>query len=432
MPVPARSKAFHHFARTGALSGILLLGATGLALLCANSPLANQYSDFFHQTVSVGPRGHQLELSVLGWINDGLMALFFLLVGLEIKREFQVGELASLRHAALPLIAAIGGMAVPALVYWLVNPVGPSASGWAIPMATDIAFALGILTLLGDRIPIGIKVFLTALAIVDDMGAVLIIAFFYSGALHAAPLAMGAGALLVLMALNRSGVRRVSPYLLAGVVLWVALHEGGIHATVAGVIVALTIPTRTRIDTGEFSRRARLLLDEFDRTETGDGLVITSKGQQEALFALEREAEGVQAPLLRLEHGIQSLVQYGIMPLFAFANAGVSFTASGDLPLFTSATLGIVLGLVIGKPVGILLFTWAAVRWKLGVLPNRASTRSLVGVACLGGIGFTMSLFIGALAFDATLLVPAKVGILIGSAISALLGTAFLLSARAR
>jgi NhaA family Na+:H+ antiporter len=201
---------------------------------------------------------------------------------------------------------------------------------------------------------------------------------------------------------------------------------------VAGVLVALTIPTRTRIDTGEFSQRARRLLDEFDRTETGDGLVLTSKGQQEALFALEREAESVQAPLLRLEHGIQRLVQFGIMPLFAFANAGVPFATPGDVPLFSSATLGIVLGLVIGKPAGILLFTWAAVRSKVGVLPARASIRSLVGVAFLGGIGFTMSLFFAALAFEASLLPAAKIGILIGSALSALLGTVFLLGDRRR
>ena len=428
--MPASLKAFQYFVRTGSLSGILLLGATALALLCANSPFADAYFAFLSQRITVGLADHPLELSLLGWINDGLMAAFFLLVGLEIKRELQVGELASLRHAALPIAAAAGGMVVPAIIYWSVNAGSPEARGWGIPTATDIAFALGILTLLGDRIPLGLKVFLTALAIVDDMGAVVVIALFYSGALHPLPLAVGAAAVLALVLMNRLGLRQVTPYLLGGGVLWLALHEGGIHATVAGVLVAMTIPTRTRSNTAEFSLRARELVAEFDRTETGDGLVITSKGQQEALFALEREAESVQAPLLRLEHGMQPLVQFGIMPLFAFANAGVPLGGQGGVPLFTSATLGIVLGLVIGQPLGILLFSWAAVRFRLGDLPAGASWRSLAGVACLGGIGFTMSLFIATLAFDASLLTPAKTGILIGSAFSALVGIVILLRGR--
>lgn len=427
MPAPGTFKAFQYFVRTGSLSGILLLGATALALLFANSPLAGGYFGFLERRIVIGLTDHPLNLSLLDWINDGLMAVFFLLVGLEIKRELLVGELASLRQAVLPIAAAVGGMVVPAVLYLSVNPGGPAAAGWGIPMATDIAFSLGILTLLGDRIPLGLKVFLTALAIVDDMGAVLVIALFYSGALHLVPLAVGVGSVLALVAMNRLGIRQVTPYLLGGVVLWLALHEGGIHATVAGVLVAMTIPTRTRTNTAEFSERARVLVTEFDRTETGDGLVITSKGQQEALHALEREAERVQAPLLRLEHGMQPLVQYGIMPLFAFANAGVQLDGTGNTPLLTSASLGIVLGLVLGKPIGILLCSWAAVRLGLGQVPSGASWQSLGGVACLGGVGFTMSLFIAALAFDASLLPPAKTGILIGSALSASLGIAILI-----
>ena len=426
MPARFTSKAFQYFVRTGSLSGILLLGTTVLALICANSPLSDAYFGFLEYHVVIGPNDHLLDLSVLGWINDGLMAVFFLLVGLEIKRELLVGELASIRQAALPIAAAVGGMVVPAALYLAVSPGGPAAAGWGIPMATDIAFALGILTLLGERVPLGLKVFLTALAIVDDMGAVLIIALFYSGALHPLPLSIAGAALLGLLLMNRIGTRRITPYLLGGTVLWLALHEGGIHATVAGVLVAMMIPTRTRTNTAEFSERARSLLAEFDRTETGDGLVITSKGQQEALHALEQEAERVQAPLLRLEHGMQPLVQFGIMPLFAFANAGVQFGGTGNAPLLTSATLGIVLGLVIGKPLGILAFSWAAVRLRLGELPAGASWQSLGGVACLGGIGFTMSLFIAALAFQPDLQTSAKTGILIGSAVSALLGIAIL------
>ena len=430
MPAPASFRAFQYFVRTGSLSGILLLGATALALICANSPLADGYFGFLARRIVIGWSDHPLDLALLGWINDGLMAVFFLLVGLEIKRELMVGELASIRQAALPIAAAAGGMVVPAVLYWSVNPGGPAAAGWGIPMATDIAFALGILTLLGDRIPLGLKVFLTALAIVDDMGAVVVIALFYSGALHPMPLAVGAAAVLGLVVMNRLGIRRITPYLFGGAVLWLSLHDGGIHATVAGVLVAMTIPTRTRTNTAEFSERARELVAEFDRTETGDGLVITSKGQQEALHELEREAERVQAPLLRLEHGMQPLVQYGIMPLFAFANAGVQLGGTGNTPLLTSASLGIVLGLVIGKPVGILLCSWAAVRFGLSGLPTGVSWRSLGGVACLGGIGFTMSLFIAALAFDPDLLTPAKTGILIGSALSASLGIAILVRER--
>ena len=332
MPVPARFKALQYFVRTGSVSGILLLCATALALLCANSPIAETYSAFLNQKIVVGLTAHRVELSLLGWINDGLMAVFFLLVGLEIKRELQVGELASLRQAALPIGAAVGGMVIPAVLYWSVNPSRPEVAGWGIPMATDIAFALGVLTLLGNRIPLGLKVFLTALAIVADMGAVLVIALFYSSELHPIPLVVAAGTILALAMMNQVGVRRVTPYLLGGALVWLALHESDIHATVAGVLVAMTIPTRTRTNPAEFSARARALVAEFDRMEAGDSLVLTNKGQQDVLFDLEREAERVQAPLLRLEHGMQPMVQYGIMPLFAFANAGIPLGGKGPAP----------------------------------------------------------------------------------------------------
>jgi NhaA family Na+:H+ antiporter len=294
-------------------------------------------------------------------------------------------------------------------------------------MATDIAFALGVLMLLGPRIPIGLKVFLTALAIVDDMGAVAVIALFYSDSLHFMPLAIAAGCVLLLVLLNATRVRRLLPFLVVGIVLWFALHESGIHATIAGVVLALTIPVRTRINAEEFSSEARELLAEFDKAETGDLLVLTSKGQQEAIHALERASEGVQAPLLRLEHGLQPLVQYGIMPLFAFANAGVRLAGSDASPT-APVTLGIFLGLVIGKPLGITLFSWLAVRLRLAALPAETSWRALHGVAWLGGIGFTMSLFIAAQAFGGTpLLFPAKLGILLGSTLAGSVGAILLL-----
>jgi NhaA family Na+:H+ antiporter len=420
------ARPFQHFARTGATSGVLLLIATAMALIWANSPWHASYAALWESPVVVSVAGWSLELSLLAWINDGLMAAFFLLVGLEIKRELLVGELASVRQATLPIAAAIGGMVVPALLYFAVNPTGAEAAGWGIPMATDIAFALGVLMLLGPRIPLGLKVFLTALAIVDDMGAVAVIAFFYSDALHLTPLAISVGCVLLLVVLNASRVRRLLPFLVIGIVLWFALHESGIHATIAGVVLALTIPVRTRINAEEFSSQARELLVEFDKAETGDLLVITSKGQQEAIHALERASEGVQAPLLRLEHGLQPLVQYGIMPLFAFANAGVRLSG-GDASPAAPVTLGVFLGLLIGKPLGITLFSWLAVRSGLAALPAQPSWRALHGVAWLGGIGFTMSLFIAAQAFGGTPhLFPAKVGILLGSTTAGIVGALLL------
>ena len=421
------SRAFQYFAHTGSLSGVLLLASAAVALVWANSPFAESYFGLLDQRLSVGPAAHPLNLSVLQWLNDGLMAIFFLLVGLEIKREFLVGELASPRQASLPIAAAIGGMLVPALLYWVVNPSGPAAHGWAIPMATDIAFALGVLTLLGSRIPPGLKVFLTALAIVDDMGAVVVIALFYSGTPVLVPSLVAAGAVALLILLNKSGVRPVTPYLVVGVLLWLALHEAGMHATIAGVLLAMTIPSRTRINALEFSTHARGFLDEFDKAETGDLLVLTSKGQQEALHALEKASEQVQAPLIRLEHGLQPLVQYGIMPAFALANAGVRLTGAGDGALLTPVTAGVVLGLVVGKPLGIVLFSWLAVRFRLATLPSATSWRFLHGAAWIGGIGFTMSLFIAALAFEGAMLVPAKIGVLAGSTVAGLVGIGMLL-----
>lgn len=425
MTAPARFNAlkpFQTFARAGSLSGILLLLGTGLALAWANSPFHESYFSVLERRFAIGPAEHPLELSLLAWCNDALMALFFLLVGLEIKREFLVGELAAPRKAALPIAAALGGMLVPALLYWTINPSGEASGGWAIPMATDIAFALGILALLGSAVPLGLKVFLTALAIVDDMGAVIVIALFYSGTVQLVPLVVAGGCVLALSLLNLAGIRRLAPYLIVGLVLWVAVHEAGIHSTIAGVVLALTIPAHTRINAAEFSSRASELIADFDRAETGDLLVITSKGQQEAIHALEVTSEEVQAPLLQLEHSLHGLVQYAIMPVFAFANAGVRFVGI-EASFATPVTLGIAAGLIIGKPLGILLLSGLAVRLRVAVLPAETSWRLLGGAACLGGIGFTMSLFIAALAFSSPdLLRSAKIGIMAASTVAGVLG----------
>src|SRR5882672_8306021 len=322
---------FQEFFRTEAAGGALLVACAGLALAVANSAWADTYHRLLATTLTIAAGGHGLSLSVHHWINDGLMAVFFLLVGLEIKREALGGELASLRHAALPIAAALGGMVVPASIYFLANGGGIESRGWAIPMATDIAFALGALALVAPRAPNGLKIFLAALAIVDDLGAVLVIALFYTGQIVWSAMGMAALILLLLIALNLLRIRRLTPYVVLG--LWFFVHESGVHATIAGVLLAFAIPTRTRINTAEFSAKARGLLDDFDRTETGDLIVLTSKGQQDAIVGLERASEFVTAPLLRLEHALHGFSAFVVMPLFAFANAGVGLSGSSAGPV---------------------------------------------------------------------------------------------------
>jgi NhaA family Na+:H+ antiporter len=410
---------FQEFFRTEAAAGALLAICAGAALIVANSASADAYHRLWAAPLAFGVGGRTLSLTLHQWINDGLMAVFFLLVGLEIKREALAGELASPRVAALPIAGAVGGMIIPAAIYWLASGGAMEARGWAIPMATDIAFALGTLSLIAPRAPAGLKVFLAALAIVDDMGAVLVIALFYTSGLAWDALGIAGIILLLLVTLNVLRVRRLTPYLVLGLVLWFFVHESGVHATIAGVLLAWTIPTRTRINAAEFSMKARRLLDHFDRTETGDLLVLTSKGQQEAIIGLERASEEVTAPVLRLEHALHAFSAFVVMPLFAFANAGVGLSGSSG----GRVTLAVGLGLVIGKPVGITGAALAAVRLRMAALPDGVSWTALHGCAWLGGIGFTMSLFIATLAFPvAALLDSAKVGILGGSLAAGIVG----------
>jgi NhaA family Na+:H+ antiporter len=411
---------FQEFFRTEAAAGALLVICACVALVVANSAWADGYNRLWATPIAIAAGGHTLSLTLHQWINDGLMTVFFLLVGLEIKREAVAGELASRRQAALPIAAAIGGMIVPAFIYVLANGGGIEARGWAIPMATDIAFALGVLALVAPRAPSGLKIFLAALAIVDDMGAVLVIALFYTGDIAWVALGTAAIILLSLIVLNVLHVQHLTPYLVLGLGLWFYMHESGIHATIAGVLLAFVIPTRTRINAAEFSAKARGLLDHFDRTETGDLLVLTSKGQQEAIIGLERASELVTAPLLRLEHALHAFSAFGVMPLFALANAGVGLRGSPG----GRVTLAVILGLAIGKPLGITAAAFLAVKWRLAVLPAGVGWTTLHGCAWLGGIGFTMSLFIATLAFEGTpLLGLAKVGILGGSIFAGVVGT---------
>lgn len=411
--------AFQQFFKTEAAGGILLVVCAGAALVAANSGWAHGYHALWDTRLTLGAGDRQVSLTVHQWINDGLMAVFFLLVGLEIKREALAGELASPRQAALPIAAAVGGMVVPALLFVITSKPGPSLHGWAIPMATDIAFALGALALAAPRAPGGLKVFLAALAIVDDIGAVLVIALFYTNEIVWHGVVMAGVCLAVLAALNLLRVRALMPYLLVGVVLWFYVHESGVHATIAGVLLALTIPVRTHINAAEYAGRTRRLLDEFERTETGDRRVLTSKGQQEAIFAVGKANLEALAPLLRLEHALHGLSAFAVMPLFAFSNAGVSLSGmTGD-----RVTLAVILGLLVGKPLGIMGAAFAAVRLRAAALPERVNWTMLFGCAWFGGIGFTMSLFIAMLAFEGSpLLDSAKIGILLASACAAVIG----------
>ncbi|NMZ04214.1 Na+/H+ antiporter NhaA [Pseudomonas proteolytica] len=381
--MPLRS-TFTRFFQLEAASGLLLIAAAALALIINNSPLSSFYNSFLEVPVAVQIGALQIAKPSLLWINDGLMALFFLLIGLEVKRELLDGHLSKPSQVVLPGAAAIGGMVVPALIYWALNKDNPAAlGGWAIPMATDIAFALGVLALLGKRVPVSLKLFLMTLAIIDDLGAIIVIAIFYSGDLSTASLA-GAGACLVaLIAMNRLGVVKLGPYLIIGLILWVCVLKSGVHATLAGVTLAFCIPLRTK------------------------------------------NAE--PSPLLSLEHALHPWVAYGILPLFAFANAGVSL-AGVNLDSFTHhVPMGIAAGLLVGKTVGVFGLTWLAVKTGLAALPTGANWGQVMGVAILCGIGFTMSLFVGSLAF-----VPGsseyagmdRMGILTGSILAALIGYA--------
>jgi NhaA family Na+:H+ antiporter len=430
-PTPAERllHPFQEFLRQEASGGIILLICTVLALVWANSALADSYQDLWHTKFTIGFGNFALSKALILWINDGLMAIFFFVVGLEIKREVQTGELASLRKATLPIVAAMGGMILPALIYLLFNLGGSGATGWGIPMATDIAFALGVLALLGQRAPLSLKVFLTALAIVDDLGAVLVIALFYTEQIVWVSLAVAAGVLILLLIVNRLGIRNPLVYALLGAALWFAFLKSGVHATIAGVLLAMTIPSKARIDGHEFVNFSRSVLNDFEQN-CQPGQAIISEPQQAALQSLESAVEHIQAPLQRLEHSLHPWVAFFIMPVFALANAGVSLGEDFVTAIAQPISLGIVAGLVIGKQVGITLFVWLATKLKIAELPSGVSWRHIYGASWLAGIGFTMSLFIAGLAFgESDSLATAKVGILIASLISGVVGFLILRSA---
>ena len=427
-PIDRILSPFQEFFQQEASSGIILIIATIVALIWANSSWGESYNSLWHTTLTFSFGNFGISKDLLHWINDGLMAVFFFVVGLEIKREVLVGELSTPRQAVLPIVAAIGGMALPAAFYLVFNANEPAQSGWGIPMATDIAFALGVLSLLGKRVPLSLKIFLTAVAIVDDLGAVLVIALFYTSEVVWVSLLIGAIFLVALIVMNKLGVRSPLLYSLLGLGLWVAFLKSGIHATIAGVLLAMTIPVRTRINTEEFISHAGFFLDEFRKHGKPGESVLTNQDQRSAIQAIEVAAEHAQTPLQRLEHMLHPWVSYFIMPVFALANAGV--VLKGDiLFVFTQpVTLGIMAGLILGKQIGVFLASYIAIKLKWADLPSGMGWQHLYGLAWLTGIGFTMSLFIASLAFgNSEFLASAKTGILIASLVSGIAG-AFILS----
>ena len=418
------------FTHHEAFSGVLLLACAVLALLWANSPWHGSYEALWETELGLELGSWHFGESLRHWINDGLMAIFFLVVGLEIKREVLVGELASPRRAVLPAIAALCGAAVPAGIYVAFNAGTIEMNGWGVPMATDIAFALGVLVLIGSRAPAGLKLILTASAIVDDLISVLVIAFFYNDGINWPLVGLAAVVLLVLFGLNRAGVRSILPYAVLGVVLWLLILESSIHATIAGVLLAMTIPASTWIDPATFLAKSHRILNDFAEAGDLDGDIRQNAERQAAVQELEAACADVEAPLQRLEHLLHPWVAFLVMPLFALANAGVRFDTGLLDALSNRVTLGVLLGLVVGKQIGIFGGSLAAVRLGLADLPRGVAWRHVSGMAWVCGIGFTMSLFITDLAFDDSAAVAAsKIGIILASVIAGTLGTVSLLRA---
>ncbi|MCR9144877.1 MAG: Na+/H+ antiporter NhaA [bacterium] len=425
-----KSSGIDRFINKESAGGVLLLIMAIAAITWANSGLADSYSALWMETkFTIGIGSAELSKPLILWINDLLMAIFFLVVGLEIKREILVGELSSVRQAALPIAAAVGGMVVPALFYVFFNAGGPGASGWGIPMATDIAFSLGILALLGSRAPAPLKIFLTALAIADDLGAIMVIAVFYTAQLDIGSLGAALAILVVLAGVSKLGFRNVWLFILPGVVVWFFFLKSGVHATIAGVLLAFVIPVRTNIDTEGFAEKMAGYLKAFRENGEPGNHILKNPERQEALHHMRETADHIETPLEKIEHALLPVVSFMIMPIFALANAGVAIGGDGFSatdPVF----LGILTGLFLGKPIGIVLFSVLAIKSGMASLPSGVNYGHIVGAGLLAGIGFTMSLFIGNLAFtEAALIESAKLGILCGSLVSGIAGVAVLLMA---
>lgn len=426
---PITTFRISRFINEEAYGGIILIIATISALIWANSEYYESYHHIWHE-LKVGFAWGDINMigSVHHWINDGLMALFFFTVGLEIKREIMGGELSSIKKASMPIAAALGGMMIPAVIYAIVLSVNPQyINGWGVPMATDIAFALGLLALLGNRVSINLKIFLTALAIADDLGAVLVIAIFYTDSIIYTELLSAAFFLAILIIANYVGIRRTSFYAIVGFIgVWMAFVFSGVHATIAGVLIALTIPARTKIDENEYVVRLSRCIKKFKKVSANDNSLLT-KEQAHLISEIETLNEKAQTPLQKLEHALHPITAYFILPVFALSNAGVHVEGSIFEMIIHPVSLGIIAGLVIGKFIGISLFSRLIVWFKIASLPEGVSWKQIYGVAFLAGIGFTMSMFISDLAFnDDEIKQIAKVGIMAASFISATIGMIWL------
>jgi len=411
---------FQRFFKLQAAGGIFLLIVTILALIIANSPLYEYYHNFFHTKLTLGFGNFQLSKYLILWINDGLMGIFFFVVGLEIKREIIAGELSNMKKASFPIAAALGGLLVPAGIYIALNYGQPGMSGWGIPMATDIAFSIAILMLLGDKVPVGLKVFLTAFAIVDDIGAVMVIALFYSNAIQWNLILIAAGIFAILLLINLLNIRIIALYIFIGAILWYLFLMAGIHPTIAGILLAFTIPVRRKIKLFSYIKRMKEHINELKEDACHEKIAMTHE-QLEVIDNIEDDTKKVQSPLQALEHGLHGFVVFFIMPVFAFANAGVQLISdTGDVSFgWISFSIGI--ALIVGKSVGISLFSWISLKLKWAQLPDNVTFKKVIAMSFLGGVGFTMSIFITNLAFtDQVLIDQAKTGIILFSFLSGL------------
>ena len=423
-PVEKLLSPLEEFTKQNASGGIVLLVCTAIALVLANSSYGDHFSAFWELPFTIGFGTYLLEKPLLLWINDGLMAIFFFVIGLEIKREILVGELSEPRQALLPIAAAFGGMVLPAMVYLLLNFQTSYSSGWGIPMATDIAFAIGLLGLLGSKIPFSAKLFLTTLAIVDDLGAVLVIAIFYTSDISWISLGVGLGFLAILIGANWLGIRSPIFYGLFGIGgVWLAFLFSGIHPTIAGVLNAFTIPTTAALTEKEFAHKSDTFKREFQKSEVPGASILENENQVQAVQALKTTTDLMQPPLQKLEHALYPWITFGVMPIFALANAGVEFTTNISSLFTSSLALGISLGLLMGKPLGVCLGAWAAIKFGGSSIPTPLTWPQIVGLGFMGGIGFTMAIFIATLAFpEPSTLSNAKLAIVIASCLSACIG----------
>lgn len=417
------NRMFNDFIKAETSGGIILVICTAVAIILANSPLSSFYHHLWETGASVKIGGFSLDKPLHFWINDGLMTIFFFVVGMEIKREMLVGELASLKQSMLPILAALGGMIFPAIIYSVFNLGTTASHGWGIPTATDIAFAIGILSLLGNRVPVSLKVFLTALAIADDLGAVVVIAIFYTGKISLAWLAYTGIICAVLFAINRSGMRNPIIYYAAGIILWITMLNSGIHATIAGVIMAIAIPSTSKIDQKGFIKKIQFFIREFHNADRKDRFEKLNDRQNSAMKEIESAVHHAASPMQRLQEMLHPWVTFFIMPLFALSNAGVELSGKAGEIFTNHVSSGIMLGLILGKPAGITLFSWIAIKLNLASMPRNASWIQLFGIGCLAGIGFTMAIFVANISFAGDeIITVAKLGIFTASILSAVIG----------